>query len=378
MIYFDNAATSYHKPEKVYDAVIAAMKTAGNSARGVNEASLSASRILLSVRNKIKNQFNAFSASNVIFTSGATESLNMAIFGLVKDKSNVVTSVLEHNSVLRPLYALSDKQLRVSYVKPQLSGEIRLEDLQELVNENTDVVILTHASNVLGRVNDIEKIGAYLKQRDILFIVDASQTAGLYDIDMQKMNISALCFSAHKYIMGAQGAGVLILNEGVHMKPLKYGGTGTDSYSKNMPTVYPEALEAGTVNLSGIASMGAGLDYIEEYGRQNIKDDTDKLVKKLVDYLASNDRYIIYGTDDYDNRTAVVPFNIIGMDSNKISDMLFSKHQICVRSGAHCAPLCHEFLQTVNSGIVRVSFSHFNTEQEVDILIKALEEIIGE
>ncbi len=378
MIYFDNAATSFHKPDEVYEAVISAMKTAGNSGRGVNDASLSASRILANTRNKLKTMFHAPSSKNVIFTSGATESLNTAILGLIEDNDHVVTSEVEHNSVLRPLNVLKRKGIKVSYAKSTPSGEITLESIVKELRDDTVVVVLTHASNVLGTINDIEKIGTYLRERNINFIVDASQTAGLYDIDMEKMGISALCFSGHKYMMGAQGIGVLVLNEGIRPKPLKHGGTGVDSYSEYMPDYYPEGLEAGTINLSGVASIQAGLDYIEQYTKFKIKAETGVLVNKFIEFLSSNSHCILYGGRDYLHRTAVVPFNIVGVDSNKVSDILFSRYQISVRAGAHCAPRCHEFLGTVDSGVVRVSFSHFNTAEEVDVLIKALRGIIGE
>ncbi len=378
MIYLDNAATSYHKPKIVYDAVVNAMKVGGNSGRGVNSASLSAGRILAEGRNKIKAKFNIPSAKNVIFTSGATESLNMAIFGLLKERDHVVTSVLEHNSVLRPLYALQHKGLKISYVPANQRGEITQEAVMSALQKNTKAVVITHASNVLGRINDIQEMGRILKEKGIYFIVDASQTAGLYDINLEKMNISALCFSAHKYIMGPQGIGVLALNEGVVLESFKYGGTGIQSYSKTMPDFYPEGLEAGTLNLPGVAGLLAGLDYIENRSSQWIKDKTEGLVDCLVSYLRTNRRYVLYGGDDYQNRTAVVPFNIQGIDSNRVSDLLFSKYQISIRSGAHCAPLCHKFLGTIDTGIIRVSFSHFNTEAEVRKLMESLEEIIDE
>lgn len=373
MIYLDNAATTKQKPKEVIDAVIFAMQNFGNSSRGVYEESLCADRIVFETRKKIAKLFNAKNAKQVAFTKNATEALNIAIKGLFSKNDHIITSVTEHNSVLRPLNYLKEEGLDVSYLEIDEVANIKIDEIENFINKNTKAVILTHASNVTGNITDIKKVGEICKKNNLIFILDASQTAGAFDIDMQSMNIDVICFTGHKSLYAPQGTGGIVVSENVHIKPFIVGGSGTHSYDDFHPQKMPSLLEAGTLNSHCIAGLNASLDYIFK--------NKEYITKKAVDL--SNIFYLemkkiegieIYGCFD-NTKSPIVSLNIFDKDSSIVSDILASKYNIATRPGAHCAPLMHKSLGTVNQGAVRFSFSHTNTIEEVEFTINAIKEI---
>ncbi|MFV0519552.1 MAG: aminotransferase class V-fold PLP-dependent enzyme [Lachnospirales bacterium] len=375
MIYFDNAATSLKKPDEVIVAITNALNSLGNANRGVNEASLTASSCIFDVRYKLARFFNAESVDRIAFTSNSTESLNLAIKGLFKKGDHIITTVLEHNSVLRPLYELEEKGVNISFVKCNEFGCIDYDDFDKLCNEKTKAIICTHGSNLTGNVIDLKKISQITKKKGSYFIVDASQTAGFFDIDVQDLNIDVLCFTGHKSLLGPQGVGGIYVKEGIEIKPLKSGGSGNKTYEKAQPKSMPDCFEAGTLNGHGIAGLGGALDYIEKVGIAHIRNIEIELMKYFYNSIKDLPCIKIFGDFRTFERCPIVTINIGNIDSGVVGDELFTKYNISVRTGAHCVPLLHKSFNTVNQGAVRFSFSHYNTKEEIDIAICGLKEI---
>ena len=375
MIYFDNAATTMHKPEPVIHAVVQAMNSLGNAGRGAHEASLDASRNIYGVRERIVDFFHGEDPSRIAFTLNSTESLNMAIKGILEPGDHVVTTVLEHNSVLRPLYEMEEKGVEVTILSCDEYGMIYPEDFAAAVHPNTKAFICTHGSNLTGNVIDIRQIGKTARDRGIRFVVDASQTAGVFDIDVQKMNIDILCFTGHKGLLGPQGTGGMYVRKGVNVRPLKSGGSGVKTFEKKHPAQMPTALEAGTLNGHGLAGLGAAVDYLNQKGITSIRKKEQALMEKF--YLGVRDipGVKVYGDFRTMNRCAIVTLNIRDYDSGEVGDALYVDYGIAVRTGAHCAPLMHQSLGTAEQGAVRFSFSHFNTEEEIQRGIDAVREL---
>ena len=378
MIYLDNAATTMKKPDCVIAAVAKAMTCMGNSGRGVHEASLDASRIIYDTRSKLAELFNAEDPRQIVFTANSTESLNIAIKGLLNPGDHVVTTVLEHNSVLRPLYEMEDEGVSLNIVGCDAEGVLDMDAMTKAIDDQTRAVIVTHASNLTGNVVDIESIGQMAKDHGSLFIVDASQTAGMRPVDVRKMNIDVLCFTGHKSLLGPQGTGGMYVRTGLKIRPLLSGGSGVQTYRKKHPNQMPTALEAGTLNGHGIAGLGAALDYIREKGIMNIQERSLSLMKRFYEGVRDIPGIRIYGDFSTMDRSPVVALNMRDLDSSEVSDELFMTYGIATRPGAHCAPLMHEALGTVDQGAVRFSFSHLNTEEEIDAAILALREISEE
>ena len=378
MIYLDNAATTLKKPEQVIDAVVNAMRTMGNSSRGTHEVSLGTSRTIFDTRIKLAEFFGADDPENVIFTCNSTEALNIAIRGTVSEGDHVITSVLEHNSVLRPLYLLEkEKGVSLSFMSSDSRGNIDPEEIRELLRPETRAVVITHASNLTGNMTDIKRITDIAHEYGLLTIVDASQTAGSKKIDVKDMGIDILCFTGHKAMMGPQGTGGMIIGNGIDVRPFKVGGTGIKSYLTAQPEEYPARLEAGTMNGHGIAGLNAALDFICSVGIDEIDRKEHELMERFHDGVKDIPGVKIYG--DFDApRTAIVCLNIGDCDSGQISDVLAVDHGIATRPGAHCAPLMHKALGTVSQGAVRFSFSYFNTFDEVDQAVNAVKEIAEE
>ncbi len=374
MIYLDNAATTMKKPKCVIDAVVLAMTNMGNAGRGANEASLDASRIIYDTREKISNLFNLNNPSRVAFTSNSTESLNTSIKGILTNKDHAITTALEHNSVLRPLYELQSEGMELSIVNCDKDGNINYDDFQKLIQKNTKAIVCTHASNLVGNVLDIKKIGRIAKENNLKLIVDASQSAGVFEIDMQDMNIDVLCFTGHKGLLGPQGTGGICVRENTEIKPLKVGGSGINTFSKIHPSDMPTVLEAGTLNGHALAGLNAALDYLEEEGISNIQKREEELMFRFYNGIKDIKYIEIYGNFE-NKRAAIVAFNVGGIDSAVFSDKLSLYYNISTRPGAHCAPLMHKAMNTVEQGAVRFSFSHYNTEEEIDIAINAVKEI---
>ena len=375
MIYLDNAATTKYKPQVVIDAVVNAMTSMGNAGRGANEASLSASRIIFDTRDRICKLFNGTNPKQVVFTNNSTESLNIAIKGLLNPGEHVVTTMLEHNSVLRPLYEMQEKGVKLTIVKSNLEGTLDINDIEAAITEETKMIVCTNGSNLTGNYVDVEAIGKLAKEKGVLFVVDASQTAGVFPIDVQKMNIDVLCFTGHKGLLGPQGTGGLYVREGLAIRPLKVGGSGIKTYSKTHPSDMPTALEAGTLNGHGIAGLHAALGYLEETGIDTIRAREQELMWKFYEGVKDIPNVKVYGDFSTKNRCAVVTLNIGDYDSSEVSDALLMDYNISTRPGGHCAPLMHEALGTVEQGAVRFSFSHYNTDEEVDTAIKAIREL---
>jgi len=376
MIYLDNAATTLHKPQCVAHAVIEAMTSIGNAARGVHPSSLQASRTIYGTREKLAAFFHCMRADHVIFTSNATEALNLAIQGVINPGDHVITTDLEHNSVLRPLYRLArEQQVELSFLPADRKGCIDPAAVEQEIRANTKAVICTHASNVTGNMTDLAHIGAITKRNGLLLIADASQTAGCVPIDMEQMQIDILCFTGHKGLMGPQGTGGMCIREGVGVRPLKTGGTGVQSYLQEQPPEYPVHLEAGTLNGHGIAGLSAALDFILQTKLSVIMKKERKLAGMFYEGVCKVDGVKIYGDFSSGERTAIVALNIRDYGSGTVSDELAGKYGIATRPGAHCAPRMHQALGTVRQGIVRFSFSYFNTEEEVEQAIRAVKEI---
>lgn len=378
MIYMDNAATTMRKPPEVIEAVAAAMSSLGNAGRGAHGASISASRIIYDTREKLANFFHADSPKQVVFTSNSTESLNTALKGILESGDHVITTMLEHNSVLRPLYELEERGVEVSFVKSNKKGIIDYDEFESLIQENTKVIACTHGSNLTGNVVDIKRVGEIARKHQLLFVVDASQTAGVFPIDMQEMNIDILCFTGHKGLLGPQGTGGMCVREGVRVRPLKSGGSGVQTYSKHHPYEMPTALEAGTLNGHGIAGMNAALTYLEKEGIDKIRAREQELMWKFYNGIKDIPNVKIYGDFSTEERCAIVTMNIGDYDSSEVSDELLMTYEISTRPGAHCAPLMHEALGTVEQGAVRFSFSHYNTDEEIEIAIEAIKELAKE
>ena len=374
MIYLDNAATTMKKPQCVIDAVVNAMTHMGNAGRGANEASLDASRIIYDTREKISDLFNLKNPSRVAFTCNSTESLNIAIKGILTNKDHAITTALEHNSVLRPLYELESKGMELSIVNCDENGNINYDDFEKLIKENTKAIICTHASNLVGNVLDIKKIGKIAKKHNLIFIVDASQSAGVFPIDMQDMNIDILCFTGHKGLLGPQGTGGLCVRENINVRPLKVGGSGVNTFSKTQPEAMPTILEAGTLNGHALAGLNAALDYLKEEGIENIQKREEELMFRFYNGIKDIKDIKVYGNFE-NKRAAIVAFNVGNIDSAAFSDELSLYYNISTRPGAHCAPLMHKAMNTVDQGAVRFSFSHYNTEEEIDTAINAVKEI---
>ncbi len=375
MIYMDNAATTMHKPQAVIDAVVAAMSSMGNAGRGANEASLSASRVIYDTRDKLCRFFGGENPRQIVFTNNSTESLNIAVKGLLNPGDHVITTMLEHNSVLRPLYEMEKKGVKLTIIKSNEKGNFELKDMEDALLPETRMIICTNGSNLTGNYIDIEKVGKMAHARGLLFVVDASQTAGVFPIDVQKMHIDVLCFTGHKGLLGPQGTGGMYVREGLFVRPLKSGGSGVQTYSKEHPAEMPTALESGTLNGHGIAGLNAAVDYINEVGIDTIRRKEQGFMKRFYQGIKDIPGVKLYGDFTDFNRCAIVTLNIGDYDSSEVSDELLTQYGISTRPGGHCAPLMHEALGTVEQGAVRFSFSHYNTDEEVDTAIEAVREL---
>ena len=378
MIYMDNAATTLHKPDVVKAAVLAAFDTMGNAGRGASEPALDASRVIYAAREKLAHFFNAESASRIVFAANSTESLNIAIKGLFCPGDHVITTVLEHNSVLRPLYECQEQGVEITILGCDEKGNISYEEMESAVKDNTKAVVCTHASNLTGNMIDLNKVGEITKRHGLLLVVDASQTAGVWPVDVQEQGVDVLCFTGHKGLLGPQGTGGMYVRTGVDIRPLLSGGSGIDTYNPHHPSQMPTALEAGTLNGHGIAGLGAAVTYLEETGLNVIREKEQSLMRRFYEGISAIPGIKVYGDFSTNDRAAIVSFNIGDYDSSEVSDELNVEYGIVTRPGAHCAPLMHKALGTVEQGAVRFSFSHYNTEEEVDAAIRAVEELARE
>ena len=383
MIYLDNGATTLQKPECVREALLEAMASMGNSGRGVHDASLYAGRIIYRARESLAELLGAAAPEQVVFTANATESLNLVLGGLFGLGDHVITTVCEHNSVLRPLYRLQGVELSVLPVKAEAgeerqAGILAYDELESLLRPNTKALIIPHASNLTGNITDLEQAAAFAKKHSLLLIVDAAQTAGAVPMDMERMGIDVLCFTGHKGLYGPQGTGGVCVRPGLSIRPLKVGGSGIHSFDREHPSEMPAALEAGTLNGHGIAGLGAAARWLLEIGVEQIRAREQALLRRFVDGVKEVEGVTLYGNPDLDRRTGIQSLNIRDYDSARVADGLYEDYGIAVRGGAHCAPLMHEALGTREQGAVRFSFSYFNTEAEADEAAAAVRELAEE
>ena len=375
MIYLDSSATSFLKPPLVAEAVFRSFNTIGNAGRGAHAPTLNASRLIYDTHEKLAALFGTPDPSRIAFTCNATEALNIAIHGAIHPGEHVITTACEHNSVLRPLYLKEKEGTELTIIPADQKGRIRYDLLESSVKSNTSAIVLTHASNLSGNVTDLAFVSNFAKKHGLLLIVDASQTAGSLPINVVKMGIDILCFTGHKGLFGPQGTGGLYVREGLTLSPLKSGGSGIHSFDRQHPTDMPTALEAGTLNGHGIAGLNAGLDYILSTGVKNIHAKEISLARRFVNGISDISDLKLYGDIDAPLRTPIISLNIGNMSSASVSDILWEDYEICVRAGAHCAPLMHKTFGTEKQGAVRFSFSCFNTEAEIDTAIRAMHEI---
>ena len=377
MIYLDNAATSFIRPPAVVEAVAQALCSLGNVGRGAHDGSLSAARTVYGCREKLCRFFGGDDPGRVCFTLNATEALNEALFGAISPGDHVISTDLEHNSVLRPLYRLAGQGTELSFLAADAQGRVDYEELPRLLRPHTKALVCTHASNLTGNLLDIRRLGAFCREQGLLFIVDASQTSGSLPIDMGADGIDLLCFTGHKGLLGPQGTGGLLIGPGIELRPFKTGGTGVQSHLKEQPAAYPARMEAGTLNGHGIAGLSAALDFLEATGVAAIHKHTTALMRRFYQGVREIPGVTVYG-DFRGDRAAIVALNIGDLDSGAVADTLMTDYGIAVRSGAHCAPRMHAALGTSAQGAVRFSFGWFNTEAETDAAVQAVREIAAD
>lgn len=375
MIYLDAAATSFLKPPCVAQAVVEAMGTLGSPGRGAHPLTLSASRTVWDCREAVAQLLGVSDPARVCFTSNSTAALNTAICGLFGPGDHVITTALEHNSVLRPLYRLAEQGLELTILPADERGMVCYEDLPRALRPNTRGVVCNHASNVTGNVVDVENIGAFCREHGLYFVVDASQSAGVLEVNQQAIGATVVCFTGHKGLLGPQGTGGLCVAPGVALRPLVVGGSGVHSYEHHHPAQLPEGLEAGTHNAHGLAGLLAGVRYILEHDRETLYRQEMELAQTFIQGIRNVPGVTLYGDVDALQRTAVVSFNLGQEDAGEVADVLAEEFGICTRAGAHCAPLIHEALGTSQRGAVRVSFSHLNTLQDVAQATEAVKQL---
>ena len=378
MIYLDNAATSWPKPEGVYLAVEKAMREGGNPGRSGHKMSLQAGRMIDETRHLLARFFNAPAGDRIIFTLNATEAINLALKGLLKPGDHVISGAMEHNAVARPLESLQEKGVEVTKVVTSARTGIDPAAVEAAIKSNTKLVVVCHASNVTGTINPIGKIGKLCRERGILFLVDGAQSAGYLPIDVQDMCIDLLAFPGHKGLLGPQGVGGLYISPDISPVPLKEGGTGSDSHSLLQPLKSPDRYESGSQNTPGIAGLGEGLKFILKEGLETIGAKESILVNRLLEGLQTIPGVILYGPPSGEKRAPVISLNIAGTDSLEVALILDQAFDIAVRAGLHCAPEAHRVLGTLEKGTVRLSLSYFNTEEEIDLCLEALASIAGE
>lgn len=379
MIYFDNAATTFPKPEAVYRAVDDCLRNfCANPGRGGHKLSLQSGRVILEARELLSELFNAGSTESIILTSNATEALNLALKGFLKKGSHVITTSVEHNSVVRPLKVLEKLGIDNTIVQCNEYGEVDIDDIEKEIRKETVLIAVTHASNVVGTILPIGEIGALARKYGLDFLVDASQTAGVYEIDVEKMNISMLAFTGHKSLMGPQGTGGLYIRKGIELNPLKEGGTGSKSELLYQPDIMPDRFESGTHNTPGIAGLCAGISFIRDKGINDIRLHEQELARCFLDGANEIKNVKVYGTKDINKQAPVISINIGDVGSSDISYILDQTFDIATRSGLHCAPLAHKTLGTLEQGTVRFSFSYFNTKEQIEEALNALGHISSE
>lgn len=376
--YFDNAATSWPKPEATYKAMDDYNRTIGGSpGRSGHRLSIEAARIILEARSGVARLFNTH-PFQVIFTKSATEALNLAFFGILSPGDHVITSGMEHNAVMRPLRALTQRGVSLSIVPCSPRGELDPQDLRAAIQPSTKAIVLTHASNVTGTIMPIKDVGEIAAEHGLVFCVDAAQSAGTLPLDIGEMHIDLLAFTGHKSLFGPQGTGGLAIRKGLEgkLRPLIMGGTGSRSEFEEQPDFMPDKFESGTPNTPGLAGLGAGIAFIMDQGLDRIRQKEMNLTRYFLEAMKSLPPVTVYGPDDPARRIPVVSFNIEGISSSEAAMLLNDDYGIMIRPGLHCAPAAHWTTGTFPRGTIRFSFGYFNTEEELDKAINAIDEMI--
>lgn len=379
MYYFDNAATTFPKPQEVYDKIYSVMTDYGaNPGRSGHKLAIRAGREIYATRDIVARFFNVDDPFNIVFTSSATESLNIAIQGILKAGDHVITTSMEHNSVLRPIKELERIGVENTIIWANKLGQIDPNEIKEAIKENTKMIATTHISNLTGTILPIEEIAKIAKDYEIIYLVDAAQSAGVYNIDIPGMGIDLLAFPGHKSLLGPQGTGGLYIRDGLDIASLIQGGTGSDSHSLTQPQAMPDKFESGTPNTPGIIGLGEGIRFINKTGISNIRKHEEELTEHFIREVSKIKGLSIYGPKSIDLQAAVVALNIDNMDSSELAYILNEEFDIYVRPGLHCAPLAHKTIGTLEQGAVRFSFGFFNKHEEIEYSIKALNKIIKE
>ncbi len=372
MIYLDNAATSFQKPESVMRKVCeVTYKNSANPGRGGHKLSLSAGEIIYNAREKIAELFNIKNPERITFCKNTTEALNFGIKGVMARGDHIITTSMEHNSVIRPIKALEKSQgVAYSVLHADEKGSLDIDKLEKLIKPQTTLFVMTHSSNVCGNVYDIKRASEICRRRNVLFMVDGAQSAGSVNIDATDVDI--LAFPGHKGLMGPMGTGCLYVREGVKVRPIIEGGTGSVSESLTQPDFFPDMLESGTLNVPAIAGLGTAAEFIKKVGVDTIYHHEKSLFNRFEEKLRNISRIKIYGNHTRHNICAM---NIVGADCVEVATRLNDEFGICVRAGLHCAVSAHESLRTKDTGCVRFSFGYFNTIKEVDFAADALYKI---
>lgn len=375
-IYLDNAATSWPKPESVYQAVDYFNRRIGASpGRGSHRKTIISGQVLLETRESLAELFNIKDSSRLAFTANATEAINIGLKGLLEPGDHVVISSMEHNAVARPLYAMKDKGVELTVVQCSPDGTLDPSLLEQAITVRTRLVCLLHASNITGTIMPIAEVGRIAHRKGVLFMVDAAQSAGVLPLDVDGQGIDLLAFTGHKGLLGPQGTGGLYIRPGLEIRPLVEGGTGSLSEQVYQPDFMPDRFESGTPNTPGIAGLNAGVKFIKETGLNKIRQHEQELTDILIQGLREIKGVILYGHCDSKRQTAVVSFNIEGLDCGEVSFLLDQKYGILCRSGLHCAPLAHQTLGTRKRGACRISPGFFNTMEDIHKVIKAVYEV---
>ncbi len=379
MIYFDNAATSYPKPPQMLKGMKFFIEKIGsNPGRSGHRLSLAGGRIINQTRENLAQLFNISDPLKIAFTHNATHALNFALSGILEPGDHVITSNIEHNSIARPLRYLTERGIEFSQVKvDEKTSQLNPEDIKKKFKKNTKMIALIHGSNVTGIIFPIREIGKIARENGVYFLVDASQTAGAYPIDVEEDKIDLLAFTGHKALLGPQGTGGLYVRPGISLKPIIFGGTGSHSEEDRQPLFMPDVLESGTANTVGLAGLKESVKFILKTGVEKIRNHEKKLTQRLIDGLKEIKEVILYGSDNLEEHLPVVSFNIKGFSPSEVGEILDKKYQIYVRVGLHCAPWAHQAIGTYPEGTVRFSLGYYNTAKEVDFALTAIEKIAG-
>jgi cysteine desulfurase / selenocysteine lyase len=381
MIYLDNAATSWPKPETVYKTMDYFMRHIGASpGRSGHRLSIESGRVVYETREALARLFNIDDPLRIIFTKNATESLNLAINGILHPGDHVITSSMEHNSVMRPLRALEKNGVELTTVGCSKEGILDTRELEKAIMSNTRLIVLTHASNVVGTTMPIAEVGVMARRHKVLFCVDVAQTAGAYPVDMKAMNIDLLAFTGHKSLFGPMGTGGLCIAKGVEeaLEPIMRGGTGSRSESEHQPTFLPDKYESGTPNAVGLAGLRAGVEFVLSHRKDELRSREEKTVRLLIEGLSLIPNITLYGSRDASKQVAVIAFNVAGLTASEVAIKLDEENEIMCRPGLHCAPIAHKTIGTFPKGSVRLSPGYFTTDDEITKVLEAIDKIANE